>query len=128
MNKQEKFLLRTKRFGYRFLSHFLPEEKKINFRVLSEILNRQNSRPRPKGYNELCAAVASKKYKRDVFLLMDNIQNKDAELVDNYSLFEYLQSQSEYKDTSYYLMNIDSPQLNEAKGKYREARGSSING
>lgn len=120
MNKQEKFLLRTKRFGYRFLSHFLPEEKKINFRVLSEILNRQNSRPRPKGYNELCAAVASKKYKRDVFLLMDNIQNKDAELVDNYSLFEYLQSQSEYKDTSYYLMNIDSPQLNEAKGKYRE--------
>ena len=120
MNKQKKFFLQTKSFGYRFLSHFLPEEKKIKFRILSEILDRQISRPRPKGYNELCAAVASKKYKRNVFLLMDNIRNKDAELVDNYSLFEYLQSKPEYQDTSYYLMNIASPQLNEIKEKYSE--------
>lgn len=63
--------------------------------------------------------VANQTYfKRNDFILVDNTMNKQAELTDNFALFEYLQSKSEYKDNSYYVINRDSVQYKEIVAKY----------
>lgn len=41
-------------------------------------------------------ACTQKLFKRNYILLVDNTFNNNAELVDNYALFEYMQSQEKY--------------------------------
>lgn len=57
--------------------------------------------------------------KRKNILLIDNIFNDEAELVDNFTLFEYLQSRPEYKDISYYIINKNNVQYPSVAQKYK---------
>lgn len=65
--------------------------------------------------------IATKQFyfKRKYWLLVDNIFNNDAELVDNFSLFEYMQSQEEFKDNVFYIINKNNIQYEEIKRKYK---------
>lgn len=58
-------------------------------------------------------------FKRDRILLIDNIMNNDAELVDNFTLFEYLQKQPQFRDISYYIINRNNVKYKEISQKYR---------
>ena len=58
-------------------------------------------------------------FKRDYILLVDNLFNNDAELVDNYALFEYLQTIDKYKNKSFYIVNKNNVQYEEIKNKYK---------
>ena len=63
-------------------------------------------------------ACNQKKFERKLILLVDNTFNDLAELIDNYALFEYLQSCPEYKDISYYIINRNNVQYAQIAAKY----------
>lgn len=58
-------------------------------------------------------------FKRKYILLIDNTFNNEAELVDNYSLFEYLQSQDEYENISFYVINRYNSNYDSIANKYK---------
>ena len=57
-------------------------------------------------------------FKRNKFILVDNTRNEQAELTDNFAMFEYLQSLSEYKTKTFYIINKNSVQYKEIVSKY----------
>ena len=63
-------------------------------------------------------ACRQKFFKREYILLVDNTFEDNAELCDNYALFEYLQTKPEFKDISFYIVNKCNKQYEEIKKKY----------
>ncbi len=57
--------------------------------------------------------------KRNKILLMDNIFEKDANIQDNFTLFEYLYKKEKRKIEPYYMINKDSPYYPVLKQKYK---------
>lgn len=57
-------------------------------------------------------------FERKNIILVDNTFNDLAELIDNYALFEYLQTLPEYKDISYYIINKNNVQYEQIAAKY----------
>lgn len=55
---------------------------------------------------------------RKYILLVDNTFNNEAELTDNFALFEWLQTQSKYKKISYYIINKHNVQYKQIATKY----------
>lgn len=61
----------------------------------------------------------TKIFGRKKILLIDNIFNDKAELIDNFTLFEYLQKDPKFKKISYYIINKNNEQFSQISKKYK---------
>lgn len=69
-------------------------------------------------FEKALTSASKKKHKRNAVLLVDNIFEANANIQDNFTLFEYLYNQKKWNLVPYYLLHADSPYRKELVKKY----------